>query len=73
MHIKGHSNNYNTILFAHIDVARNGLIRGYDAQDRIVYGSGQVTKTTQVEQTIKAPVSHFPKPTIKTPKLVFLA
>ena len=29
------------------------LIRGYDAQDRIVYGSGQVTKTAQIELAIK--------------------
>lgn len=31
----------------------NYLIRGYDAQDRIVYGSGQVTKTDLIQQAIK--------------------
>jgi hypothetical protein len=30
------------------------LMRGYDAQDRIVYGTGHVTKTSQIEREITA-------------------
>jgi len=30
------------------------LVRGYDAQDRIVYGTGQVTGTDQIAKTITA-------------------
>ncbi len=34
------------------------LIRGYDTQNRIVYGTGQVTKTLQIEQAIRGGFSN---------------